>query len=43
MKNIYNENTKIAYLTFDDGPSAAVTPLILDVLKQIIKLFFKKL
>ena len=34
MKNIYNENTKIAYLTFDDGPSAAVTPLILDVLKQ---------
>lgn len=34
MKKIYNENTKIAYLTFDDGPSVAVTPLILDVLKQ---------
>ena len=34
MGNIYNANTKIAYLTFDDGPSQAVTPLILDVLKE---------
>ena len=32
--NIYNKDTKIAYLTFDDGPSTAVTPLILDVLKE---------
>ena len=34
IKDIYNKDTKIAYLTFDDGPSAAVTPLILDVLKE---------
>lgn len=34
MKNIYNTETKVAYLTFDDGPSQAVTPLILDVLKK---------
>lgn len=34
MKNIYNEKTKVAYLTFDDGPSTAVTPLILDLLKE---------
>jgi len=34
MQNIYNTNTKIAYLTFDDGPSEAVTELILDVLKE---------
>lgn len=34
MNNIYNTSTKIAYLTFDDGPSEAVTNLILDVLKQ---------
>jgi len=34
MKNIYDTNTKIAYLTFDDGPSEAVTTLILDVLKE---------
>jgi len=41
MKNIYNSETKIAYLTFDDGPSQAVTPLILDVLKgQNIKATF---
>ncbi len=25
---------KVAYLTFDDGPSASVTPLVLDILKQ---------
>ena len=34
MNNIYNTKTKVAYLTFDDGPSTAVTPLILDVLKE---------
>ena len=35
INNIYNSsNTKIAYLTFDDGPSGNVTPLILDVLKE---------
>lgn len=27
-------NTKIAYLTFDDGPSQTVTPKILEVLKE---------
>ena len=34
MNNIYNSEEKIAYLTFDDGPSKTVTPLILDLLKQ---------
>lgn len=34
MKNIYNKNSKVAFLTFDDGPSQAVTPLILDLLKE---------
>lgn len=34
MKNIYKSDEKIAYLTFDDGPSQAVTPLILDLLKK---------
>ena len=34
MNNIYNKNSKIAYLTFDDGPSQAVTTLILDLLKE---------
>lgn len=34
IKNIYSKDTKIAYLTFDDGPSQAVTPLVLDVLKE---------
>lgn len=34
MNNIYDKNSKVAYLTFDDGPSTAVTPLILDLLKQ---------
>lgn len=28
-----NENEKVAYLTFDDGPSVSVTPKILDILK----------
>ncbi|WP_315120424.1 polysaccharide deacetylase family protein [uncultured Clostridium sp.] len=28
------EDKKIAYLTFDDGPSAKITPQILDILKE---------
>lgn len=31
---IIDENTKVAYLTFDDGPSPNVTPLILDILQD---------
>ncbi len=34
MYNIYHSQEKVAYLTFDDGPSKSVTPLILDLLKQ---------
>ena len=34
MKNIYHSQEKVVYLTFDDGPSKSVTPLILDLLKQ---------
>lgn len=34
IKNIYKGNEKIAYLTFDDGPSPYVTPKILDILKE---------
>lgn len=32
--NIYHSEEKVAYLTFDDGPSKTVTPLLLDLLKQ---------
>lgn len=32
--NLSDDGQKIAYLTFDDGPSKDVTPLVLDVLKQ---------
>ena len=34
MNNIYHSQEKTVYLTFDDGPSKSVTPLILDLLKQ---------
>lgn len=34
IKHIYSSDKKIAYLTFDDGPSNDVTGLILDVLKE---------
>ena len=34
INNIYKQQEKKVYLTFDDGPSRTVTPLILDVLKQ---------
>lgn len=33
-QNIDNSGVKRAYLTFDDGPSAQVTPRVLDVLKE---------
>ena len=31
---IYNKEDKIAYLTFDDGPSKRTTPKVLDILKE---------
>lgn len=34
MNQLYKSKEKTVYLTFDDGPSRTVTPLILDVLKQ---------
>ena len=34
FKGIYHSEEKVAYLTFDDGPSSTVTPFILDVLKE---------
>ena len=33
IMNSSNDNEKIAYLTFDDGPTTSVTPKILDILK----------
>lgn len=34
IKNLYYSTEKVAYLTFDDGPSATITPQILDILKN---------
>lgn len=34
LNNLYHSGEKCVYLTFDDGPSKTVTPLILDLLKQ---------
>ena len=34
IDNIYDSEEKVAFLTFDDGPSSNVTPKILDVLKK---------
>lgn len=34
LANIYKSETKRVFLTFDDGPSKTVTPVILDILKQ---------
>ena len=34
IENIYVSKEKVAFLTFDDGPSTQVTPKILDILKQ---------
>lgn len=34
ITNLTKENEKVAFLTFDDGPNAAVTPKVLDILKE---------
>lgn len=34
IENIYSSEEKRVFLTFDDGPTQAVTPYILDLLKQ---------
>lgn len=34
IKHIYRSDEKVAYLTFDDGPSSTVTPFVLDILKD---------
>ncbi len=34
IENIYSSEEKRVFLTFDDGPTASVTPFILDLLKQ---------
>ena len=34
LKNIYHSETKRVFLTFDDGPSQTVTPVVLDTLKK---------
>lgn len=34
VKNLTKREEKIAYLTFDDGPTISVTPKILDILKE---------
>lgn len=34
IQTLTNGSEKIAYLTFDDGPTTSVTPKILDILKQ---------
>ena len=34
IRNSENDGSKIAYLTFDDGPSLKATPLILDILNE---------
>lgn len=34
LENIYHSDTKRVFLTFDDGPSKTVTPVVLDTLKK---------
>ena len=34
IKDIYGSDEKQVYLTFDDGPTQAITPQILDILKE---------
>ena len=34
LENIYHSDSKIVFLTFDDGPSETVTPVVLDTLKK---------
>lgn len=34
IKDLYFSTEKVAYLTFDDGPSSNITPQVLDILKR---------
>lgn len=34
IREIYNREEKVAYLTFDDGPTSTITPKVLDILKS---------
>lgn len=34
IREIYNGEEKVAYLTFDDGPTSTTTPKVLDILKS---------
>lgn len=34
IKNIYSSDEKQVFLTFDDGPTKEITPLVLDILKE---------
>lgn len=34
IREIYNREEKVAYLTFDDGPTSTITPKVLDILKE---------
>ena len=34
ISNLTNGNEKVAYLTFDDGPTTSITPKVLDILKE---------
>lgn len=34
ISNLTNGSEKVAFLTFDDGPNASVTPKVLDILKD---------
>ena len=34
LNNLFYSNQKVAYLTFDDGPTKKATPKILDILKK---------
>lgn len=34
ITNLTKENEKVAFLTFDDGPTTSVTPKVLDILKE---------
>lgn len=34
LDSIFDSNEKVAYLTFDDGPTKKATPKILDILKK---------
>ena len=34
LSTVFNQPEKVAFLTFDDGPTANITPQILDILKE---------